>query len=135
MMASPASILTDLLTVAEVAERLHCSEAWIKGQIGDGKLIAAKVAGSYLIEPDDFRRFFESLKCQKPTEARTSLTGAKTKARGTSGGTPREGQNIAAQALKTLRQRQKSSRTSSRADRKNENSHSGQTALVIPIKG
>jgi hypothetical protein len=56
----------DLLTLPDIAERLHCSVSWLRGQIEAGALVAAKVAGKWLVEPGDLRVFFEGLKNHRP---------------------------------------------------------------------
>ncbi|HLY90010.1 MAG TPA: helix-turn-helix domain-containing protein [Acetobacteraceae bacterium] len=61
--------LPDLYTLKEVAKTLHCSPSWLKGQIAEGKLVAAKVAGTYLVTAEDLRSFFDSCKNRPPSKA------------------------------------------------------------------
>lgn len=107
-----------LLTLKDIADRLHCSVAWLKGQIADGNLVAAKIAGKHLVSAEDLRAFFDSCKNVPSTKA---IETQKRRRAGAKPCQPRlvlgDGETIADVALRNLRRRQEAARVAAKDKR------------------
>ena len=49
-----------LLTIAEVAELIGCSEKTVRRWIGSGRLVARKLGRQWRIHPADYRTFLDA---------------------------------------------------------------------------
>lgn len=57
-------------TVVEQAELWRCSRVAVLDAIGSGELVATKIAGRWLIEPEDAKAYEEARKNRRPTPRR-----------------------------------------------------------------
>jgi hypothetical protein len=54
--------MTELLTLPEAAERLHCTEWFLRTRIGDGKLSYVPMGKRHLVDDVDLNKLRHSLK-------------------------------------------------------------------------